>query len=82
MVKAVSNDMLDAIDAALPEELSTMGVVCVCGLIITRYATNQEDGLGILTELIVQMKKYYVDNDNDDNEQCGCAACVAERRLN
>jgi len=80
MVKAVSNDTLDAIDAALPEELSTMDVVCVCGLIISRYAINQEDGMGILAELIMQMKEYYTDNDN--NEQCGCAACVAERRLN
>jgi hypothetical protein len=80
MVKAVSNLTLDAIDAALPEELSIMGVVCVCGLIISRYATNQEDGLGILAELILQMKKYYT--DNNDNEQCGCATCVAEHRLN
>jgi hypothetical protein len=77
MTKEASREMLDAVTAALPEELSLIGVVAVCGVVVTQYADSEEDAMHILMELAVQIKNYY---RSTSTEQCDCASCKAKRK--
>ena len=77
MTKAVSSETLDAVVAVLPEELPLIGVVAVCGVIVTQYANSEEDAMHIVMELAVQIKNYY---RSTSTEQCDCASCRAKRR--
>lgn len=77
MTKAVSRETLDAVSAALPEELPLIGVVVVCGLIMTQYASSEEDAKDMIMELAVQIKNYY---RSTSTEQCECARCKAKRK--
>jgi hypothetical protein len=77
MTKAVNSETLDAVTAALPEELSLIGVVAVCGVVVTQYAESEEDAMHIIMELAVQIKNYY---RSTSTEQCDCASCKAKRK--
>ena len=77
MTKSATSDIMDAVTAALPEELSLIGVVAVCGVVVTQYADNEEDAMRILMELAVQIKSYY---RSTSTEQCDCASCKAKRK--
>ena len=77
MTKDARSKMMDAVSAALPEELPLIGVVSVCGVIITQYADSEEDAMHIVMELAVQIKGYY---RSTSTEQCECASCKAKRK--
>jgi hypothetical protein len=77
MTKAVSSETLEAVCAALPEELSLIGVVAVCGIVITQYANSEEDAGQIVMELAAQINRYY---RSTSAEQCDCASCKAKRK--
>jgi|688.fasta_scaffold454225_2 hypothetical protein len=76
MTKEAGREMLDAVSAALPEELPLIGVVSVCGVIVTQYADSEEDAMHIVMELAVRIKNYY---RSTSTEQCDCARCKAKR---
>jgi hypothetical protein len=77
MTKTATSDIMDAVIEVLPEELSVIGVVAVCGVVVTQYADSEEDAMRILMELAVQIKSYY---RSTSTEQCDCASCKAKRK--
>lgn len=76
MTKTVTSEILGDVTDALPEEMSLLGIVSVCGLIVTQYADSEEDAMHIIMELAVQVKNYY---RSKSGEQCDCARCKAKR---
>ena len=56
--------------------MSLLGIVSVCGLIVTQYAESEEDAMHIIMELAVQVKNYY---RSKSSEQCDCARCKSKR---
>lgn len=76
MTKTVTSEILGDVTDALPEEMSLLGIVSVCGLIVTQYAESEEDAMHIIMELAVQVKNYY---RSKSSEQCDCARCKSKR---
>ncbi len=77
MTTSATSNVMEAVTAALPEELSVLGVVAVCGVVVTQYADSEKDAMHILMELAVQLKGYY---RSTPTEQCDCASCKAKRK--
>lgn len=77
MTKAVSSETLDAVTEVLPEELPLIGIVAVCGVIVTQYANSEEDAGNMVMELAAQINRYY---RTMSTEQCDCASCKAKRK--
>jgi hypothetical protein len=77
MTKTVTAEILGDVTDVLPEEMSLLGIVSVCGLIVTQYAESEEDAMHIIMELAVQVKNYY---RSTSTEQCDCARCKAKRK--
>jgi len=78
MTKTVTAEILGDVTDVLPEEMSLLGIVSVCGLIVTQYADSEEDAMHIIMELAVQVKNYY---RSKSSEQCDCASCKAKRNV-
>jgi len=76
MTKTVTAEILGDVTDVLPEEMSLLGIVSVCGLIVTQYAESEEDAMHIIMELAVQVKNYY---RSKSGEQCDCARCKSKR---
>jgi len=76
MTKTVTAEILGDVTDVLPEEMSLLGIVSVCGLIVTQYADSEEDAMHIIMELAVQVKNYY---RSKSSKQCDCASCKAKR---
>jgi hypothetical protein len=77
MTKTVTAEILGDVTDVLPEEMSLLGIVSVCGVIVTQYADSEEDAMRIVMELAVQLKSYY---RSTSTEQCDCASCKAKRK--
>ena len=69
-------NLIDEVEALLPENLSDDRIAALCGFIISQFAETEMQAAGITFILTRQLLEFY---EYKRGEECECPKCTAER---
>ena len=69
-------NLIDEVEALLPENLSDDRVAAVCGFIISQFAETPSQAADIVLILTHQLTDFY---EYKRGEECDCPNCTAKR---
>jgi len=71
-----SENLIDEVEALLPENLSDDRIAAVCGFIISHFAQTEMQAADIVLILTHQLAEFY---EYKRGEECDCPNCTAKR---
>ena len=69
-------NLIDEVEALLPENLSDDRIAAVCGFIISTFSGTLPEAMAVVRQLTAQLTDFY---EYKRGEECDCSNCTAKR---